>query len=199
MKVCFSKEIPCFVALIMICMPNSSASDDVCGVLDRAEVISSNRNTIYDKLKSYVQIVVGGERIRLTYRVRPSRGLSCEMRVYGGRVVDELKGQRKPVKEHFDVVSRDPVFSSLLVSSVLDEMPRRSGFLAFGEMLSGLFAKEVVDAVFENQVKKYVSTGKEKKAFEGTAIMAGVQGLTSVGTGIADYRAGKREAKKHYF
>jgi len=47
-----------------------------------------------------------------------------------------------------------------------------------------------------NEVKKYVSTGKEKKAFEGTAIMAGVQGLASLGTGIADYGAGKREARK---
>jgi hypothetical protein len=46
-----------------------------------------------------------------------------------------------------------------------------------------------------NQVKKYVSTGKEKKAVVG-AIMAGVQGLTSIGTGIADYRAGKREAER---
>ena len=40
-----------------------------------------------------------------------------------------------------------------------------------------------------NQVKKYVSTGKEKKAVVG-AIMTGLQGLTSIGTGIADYRAG---------
>ena len=46
-----------------------------------------------------------------------------------------------------------------------------------------------------NQVKKYVSTGNEKKAVVG-AIMAGVQGLTSIGTGIADYRAGKDEAKR---
>lgn len=46
-----------------------------------------------------------------------------------------------------------------------------------------------------NQVKKYVSTGNEKKAVVG-AIMAGVQGLTSIGTGIADYRAGKREAER---
>jgi hypothetical protein len=46
-----------------------------------------------------------------------------------------------------------------------------------------------------NQVKKYVSTGKEKKAVVG-AIMAGVQGLTSIGTGIADYQAGKREADR---
>lgn len=45
------------------------------------------------------------------------------------------------------------------------------------------------------QVKKYVSTGKEKKAVAG-AIMAGLQGLTSIGTGIADYRAGKREAER---
>jgi hypothetical protein len=45
------------------------------------------------------------------------------------------------------------------------------------------------------QVKKYVSTGKEKKAIVG-AIMAGVQGLTSIGTGIADYSAGKREAER---
>lgn len=46
-----------------------------------------------------------------------------------------------------------------------------------------------------NQVKKYVSTGKEKKAVVG-AIMTGLQGLTSIGTGIADYRAGKREAER---
>lgn len=45
------------------------------------------------------------------------------------------------------------------------------------------------------QVKKYVSTGKEKKAVAG-AIMAGIQGLTSIGTGIADYRAGKEEAER---
>ena len=47
-----------------------------------------------------------------------------------------------------------------------------------------------------NQVKKYVSTGNEKKAFAGTAIMAGVQGLVGLGTGIADYRAGRDEAKR---
>ena len=46
-----------------------------------------------------------------------------------------------------------------------------------------------------NQVKKYVSTGKEKKAVVG-AIMTGLQGLTSIGTGIADYRAGRDEAKR---
>ncbi len=46
-----------------------------------------------------------------------------------------------------------------------------------------------------NQVKKYVSTGKEKKAVVG-AIMTGLQGLTSIGTGIADYRAGKDEAER---
>lgn len=46
-----------------------------------------------------------------------------------------------------------------------------------------------------NQVKKYVSTGKEKKAVVG-AVLAGIQGLTSIGTGIADYRAGKREAER---
>jgi hypothetical protein len=46
-----------------------------------------------------------------------------------------------------------------------------------------------------NQVKKYVSTGKEKKAVVG-AVMTGLQGLTSIGTGIADYRAGKREAER---
>ena len=44
------------------------------------------------------------------------------------------------------------------------------------------------------QVKKYVSTGKEKKAVVG-AIMTGLQGLASIGTGIADYRAGRDEAE----
>lgn len=47
-----------------------------------------------------------------------------------------------------------------------------------------------------NQVKKYVSTGKEKKAIAGTAIMTGIQGLMSLGTGIADYNRGFEEAKK---
>ena len=46
-----------------------------------------------------------------------------------------------------------------------------------------------------NQVKKYVSTGKEKKAVVG-AIMAGVQGLASIGTGISDYNRGFEEAAR---
>ena len=47
-----------------------------------------------------------------------------------------------------------------------------------------------------NQVKKYVSTGKEKKAVAGTAIMAGIQGLASLGTGISDYNRGFEEAAR---
>ena len=46
-----------------------------------------------------------------------------------------------------------------------------------------------------NQVKRYVSTGKEKKAVVG-AIMTGVQGLASLGTGISDYVRGFDEANK---
>lgn len=46
-----------------------------------------------------------------------------------------------------------------------------------------------------NQVKRYVSTGKEKKAVVG-AIMTGIQGLASLGTGIADYNRGFEEAAR---
>jgi len=45
-----------------------------------------------------------------------------------------------------------------------------------------------------NQVKKYVSSGEEKKAIAGTAIMAGLQGAASLGSGLRDYFVGKKEA-----
>ena len=46
-----------------------------------------------------------------------------------------------------------------------------------------------------NKVKRYVSTGKEKKAVVG-AIMTGIQGLASLGTGITDYNRGFDEASR---
>ena len=46
------------------------------------------------------------------------------------------------------------------------------------------------------RVKKYVSSGKENKAVVGTVIAGTIKGLVDVGTGIADYQAGKREAKR---
>ena len=45
-----------------------------------------------------------------------------------------------------------------------------------------------------NQVKRYVSTGKEKKAIAGTVITAGLQGAASLGSGLRDYFVGKKEA-----
>ena len=46
------------------------------------------------------------------------------------------------------------------------------------------------------RVKKYVSSGKENKAVVGSVIAGTIKGLVDVGTGIADYQAGKREAKR---
>lgn len=45
-----------------------------------------------------------------------------------------------------------------------------------------------------NEVKKYVSTGKEKKAFAG-AVIGGIGAVANIVSGASDYRRGKREAE----